>query len=198
MARRVESTRKTRETEIHLTLDLDDPKQGSISTGVAFFDHILTSLSFHGGFHLSIRATGDLEVDAHHLVEDVGIVLGTALAETVSRYGKVARFGWALIPMDEALAEVALDVCGRPTAALDLVFPQSRVGTFDVALLREFFLGLVSGARMSLHVSLRRGENSHHMAEASFKALGKALAAAFRVAGGEGMSTKGEVANTRA
>jgi imidazoleglycerol-phosphate dehydratase len=193
MARRVESTRKTRETEIRLTLDMDNAGQGTVRTAVPFFDHILTSMAFHGGFHLDIQATGDLDVDAHHLVEDVGITLGEALAQCVSRHGLVARFGWALIPMDEALAEVALDVCGRPTAALDMTFPQPRVGSFDLALLREFYLGLASGAGMSLHVTLRRGENSHHMAEASFKALGKALAAAYRAAGRDGMSTKGDV-----
>ena len=193
MARHVGIDRKTRETDVRLTLDMDSPTQGPIRTGVPFLDHLLVSLSFHGAFHLTIQAKGDLEVDAHHLVEDVGIVLGQALAETVARHGPVARFGWALIPMDEALAEVALDVCGRPVAVLELGFPQPNVGGFDISLLREFFVGLASTARMSLHVTLRRGENSHHMAEASFKALGKALAAAYRPTVAGGMSTKGDV-----
>jgi imidazoleglycerol-phosphate dehydratase len=151
-------------------------------------------LAFHGGLHLAVKASGDLDVDAHHVVEDIGIVLGSALAQTVERHGPVARFGWSLIPMDEALAEVAVDVCGRPTAVLGLAFPQPVVGTFQVALLREFFIGLATSAAISLHVSVRYGENSHHMAEAAFKALGKALSMAYRAAPREDMSTKGKVA----
>ena len=194
MARTVELERKTKETEIRLSLDIDGGPR-SIATGVPFFDHLLTAMSFHGAFSLELRASGDLGVDAHHLVEDVGLVLGSALQETVSRHGAVARFGHSVIPMDEALAEVSIDVCGRPTAALELRFPQPMVGSFDVALLREFLVALASRAGMSLHVTLRRGENSHHMAEAAFKALGKAVAQAYRRVEGptERMSTKGAV-----
>jgi len=193
MARRVETERATRETRVSVGLDMDGPGASSLETGVPFMDHLLGAMAFHGGFQLTVNAAGDLATDPHHLVEDIGIVLGTALAETVTRHGAVARFGWSVIPMDEALAEVAMDVCGRPTAVLDLEFPQPSVGSFDVALLREFLNGLVSTARISLHVTVRRGQNSHHVAEAVFKALGRAAGQAYRAAPGAagGMSTKG-------
>jgi imidazoleglycerol-phosphate dehydratase len=195
MARTVEVRRTTKETEIQLELDMDGGGTSSIASGVPFFDHLLTAMAHHGGFRASLRARGDLEVDAHHLVEDVGIVLGSALAETVVRHGAVARFGWSLIPMDEALAEAAIDVCGRPTSVFGVSFPQPAVGGFDLALLREFAGGLAASAKLSLHLSVRYGDNSHHMAEALFKALGKALGQAYRSAGGppSDMSTKGTV-----
>lgn len=195
MARSVELRRQTKETEVRLELDMDGGGPSGIRTGVPFLDHLLAAMSHHGGFRLSLEAQGDVAVDPHHLVEDVGIVLGSALAETVARHGAVARFGWSLIPMDEALAETAADVCGRPTCVFSASFPQVAVGGFDLALLREFATGLVSTARISLHLTVRRGENSHHMAEALFKSLGKTLGQAYRKTGAApgGMSTKGEV-----
>jgi imidazoleglycerol-phosphate dehydratase len=183
--------RKTRETDITLTIDLD-AAGGTVRTGVPFLDHMLASMAFHGRFRLEIEAAGDLAVDAHHLVEDVGLVLGQALSEVLARSGAVARFGHAVIPMDEALAEVAVDVCGRPTLALRASFPQAWAGDFDLSLVREFLGGLASQARISLHAETRRGENSHHMAEALFKALGRALRQAYAPAGDE-MSSKGRI-----
>jgi imidazoleglycerol-phosphate dehydratase len=165
---------------------------GGIKTGLPFFDHLLTSMSFHGGLGLAVEARGDLEVDPHHLVEDTGLVLGQAFARVLEKTGKVARFGHAVIPMDEALAEVTIDVCGRPTLSLQASFPQPLAGAFDLSLLREFFAALASQARISLHVEVRRGQNSHHMAEASFKALGRALREAFAASGQE-MSSKGRI-----
>ena len=195
MDRKVTASRKTSETSIELALDLSTPGVVSVSSGVPFLDHLLTSFAFHGGFSLSLRARGDTAVDAHHLVEDLGLVLGGALKQSVTTHGRVARFGSALIPMDEALAEVALDVCGRATAVLDLPFPQPRVGDFDLCLLREFLTALAARAEASLHATLRAGQNSHHMAEALFKALGRAVSQAYAHVGGDvaDMSTKGTV-----
>jgi imidazoleglycerol-phosphate dehydratase len=192
ISRKVQVTRTTRETDISLGLDPDGVLEGGISTGLAFFDHLLTSMSFHGPLGLSIAAKGDIDVDPHHLVEDTGLVLGQAFSAVLEKGGAVKRFGHAVIPMDEALAEVAIDVCGRPTLSLHAAFPQAYAGTFDLALLREFFIALSSQARISLHLELRRGENSHHMAEAGFKALGKALALAYSP-GGREMSSKGRI-----
>jgi imidazoleglycerol-phosphate dehydratase len=190
--RRSEITRTTRETDISLTLDPDGAVAGGISTGLPFFDHLLTSMSFHGRLGLKIAAKGDIDVDPHHLVEDVGLVLGQAFAAVMEKTGAVARFAHAVIPMDEALAEVTIDVCGRPTLVLRADFPQPAAGTFDLSLLREFFGGLAGTARLSLHVEVRRGENSHHMAEAAFKALGRALQQAYAPSGQE-MSSKGRI-----
>jgi imidazoleglycerol-phosphate dehydratase len=190
--RKARMTRATRETDIKLTLDLDAPVEGAIATGVAFFDHMLQSMSFHGRFGLSIDARGDLAVDAHHLVEDVGLVLGQAFAAVLVSGGPVARFGHAVIPMDEALAEATVDVCGRGTLFLSASFPKGHAGTFDLALLREFFNALSAEARISLHIDIRRGLNGHHMAEASFKALGRALRQAY-APGGLEMSSKGSI-----
>jgi imidazoleglycerol-phosphate dehydratase len=184
--------RATRETQITITLDPDADTVPEVSTGLPFFDHLLASMAFHGHFSLSLRGRGDIEVDPHHLVEDVGLVLGQAFSGVLQKTGRVARFAHAVVPMDEALSEVAIDVCGRPTLALHADFPQPAAGTFDLSLLREFFTGLASEARISLHVDVRRGTNSHHMAESAFKALGRALAEAYAPAGGE-MSTKGRI-----
>jgi imidazoleglycerol-phosphate dehydratase len=191
-SRSVQLARTTRETDINLTLDPEGVVEGGIRTGLPFFDHMLTAMSFHGRFGLMVTAKGDVEVDPHHLVEDVGLVLGQAFAAVFEKSAQVARFGHAVIPMDEALAEVAVDVCGRPTLSLHAVFAHLWAGTFDLSLLREFFSALTSGARISLHIEVRRGENSHHMAEATFKALGRALAEAYALNGRE-MSTKGRI-----
>jgi imidazoleglycerol-phosphate dehydratase len=187
--RRIETSRKTKETDVSVVLDLSGPGDIRVDTGLPFFDHLLTSMAFHGGFGLSVTARGDVEVDAHHLVEDTGLVIGNALADILQRCQPVARFGHAVIPMDEALAEVAVDVCGRPTLGYRPRFPQARAGSFDLWLLREFFLALSNQARISIHVDTRGAENSHHAAEAVFKALGKAIAQAYGP--GRAMSTKG-------
>ena len=190
-SRSVSIQRTTKETDISVTLDPDSAGEPSVRTGVPFFDHMLASMAFHGGFSLAVKGKGDLEVDPHHLVEDVGLVLGQAFAAVLEK-GPVARFGHAVIPMDEALSEVTIDVCGRPTLVFGAAFPQARAGTFDLSLLREFFCGLSSAARISLHVDVRRGENGHHMAECSFKALGRALRQAYAPDRRE-MSTKGRI-----
>jgi imidazoleglycerol-phosphate dehydratase len=191
-SRKSHVSRKTRETDISLNLDLDAPAAPKIATGVPFFDHLLVSMAFHGRFGLAVDARGDIDVDPHHLVEDTGIALGQALSEALESTGKVARFGHAVVPMDEALAEVAIDVCGRPTLRMSVEFPQPVVGTFQISLISEFLGGLAAQARLSLHAEARRGENSHHIAEAVFKALGKALAEAYSPSGAK-MSTKGRI-----
>lgn len=191
-SRKVQVARKTRETDITLTLDPDSPVAGAIRTGLPFLDHLLTSMSFHGGLGLVLEGRGDLEVDAHHMVEDTGLMLGQAFAGVLEKTGHVTRFGHAVIPMDEALAEVTVDVCGRSTLFWHPLFPQPLAGSFDLSLLREFFTALAAQARISLHVEVRRGENSHHMAEAAFKALGKALQQAYAPSSRE-MSSKGRI-----
>jgi imidazoleglycerol-phosphate dehydratase len=183
-------TRKTRETEISMTVCPDTQGDISISTGVPFFDHMLHAMAFHGGMTLSIRATGDLDVDAHHLVEDVGLVLGALLEQWLEAHGPVERFGSAMVPMDEALARVVIDVCGRPAPVLRAQFPQARAGSFDMQLVREFWVALAGRARISLHGLVEYGENAHHMAEALFKALGMALRRAYTPRAGV-RSTKG-------
>ena len=192
MERKVTIDRTTRETDISVTLDPDSAAEPAVRTGVPFFDHMLSSMSFHGRFSLAVKGKGDLDVDPHHLVEDVGLVLGQALSAVLEKSGSVSRFGHAVVPMDEALSEVTIDVCGRPTLVLNASFPQPRAGSFDLSLLREFFSGLASQARISLHVDVRRGENAHHMAECAFKALGRALKQAY-APGGPEMSTKGRI-----
>jgi imidazoleglycerol-phosphate dehydratase len=191
-SRMVHVSRTTLETVIELTLDPEMPVEGGIHTGIPFLDHMLTAMAFHGRLGLMVAARGDVEVDPHHLVEDVGLVLGQALAEVFEKTGQIARFGHAVVPMDEALAEVVIDVCGRPTLSLHAVFAHLWAGTFDLSLLREFFAALASQARISLHIEVRRGENGHHMAEATFKALGRALADAY-ARDDRAMSSKGRI-----
>jgi imidazoleglycerol-phosphate dehydratase len=186
----VSLARKTRETEISMTLRPDAAGEIAIATGVPFFDHMLHSMAFHGGMTLSVQASGDLAVDPHHLVEDVGLVLGMLLAEWVEANGPVERFGSASVPMDEALARVVVDVCGRPTPVLKADFPQPRAGAFDLALVREFWAALAGRAGISLHGIVEYGENAHHMVEALFKALGMALGRAYTPREGV-RSTKG-------
>jgi imidazoleglycerol-phosphate dehydratase len=182
--------RKTKETDISIELSPDKPGLIKIESGIPFFDHLLNAMAFHGDFSLRVTARGDAEVDPHHMVEDVGLVLGDVWKKLISEHGHIKRFGHAVIPMDEALAEVTLDVCGRPSLVYRAEYPQGRVGDFDLALLREFFLAVTSRAGMSLHAHVRYGENSHHMAESLFKALGKALKQAY-AAEREVLSTKG-------
>jgi len=190
-ARKTEYSRKTGETDITLELDLDGGRQISVDTGVPFFDHLLHAMAFHGHFGFKLRGRGDIDVDAHHLVEDTGIVVGAALNRLLEEHGPVRRYAQAAIPMDEALSEVVIDVSGRPYLVFTGTFPQERIGSFQAILLREFLKGLTGRGRMAIHAHLRYGNNSHHMAEALFKALGAALSRAYAPAPSGGMSTKG-------
>lgn len=193
MSRSAAVTRTTRETDITISIDLDRGAEPEVQTGLPFFDHVLCSLGHHGGFALKVSATGDTDVDPHHLVEDTGLVLGACLDKVFREGGAVARFGHAVIPMDEALSEATIDVCGRPTLHYSAEYPQDYSGDFPMWLFREFFTGLAQSARIALHLTCRYGENAHHMVEALFKALGKALAMAYAPGGEAGMSTKGVI-----
>jgi imidazoleglycerol-phosphate dehydratase len=191
--RKIAKERITKETSISMVLDMDG-QDITIDTGVPFFDHMLHAMAFHGNFGLGIQASGDVDVDPHHLVEDTGIVLGEALKETVSTYGSITRFGHTVIPMDEALSEVTIDAGGRGYAVIQTAFPQEYSGNFHMPLLREFFIALASSGGITLHLECRYGENSHHMAESLFKALGKSLSAAFSLnERDEVLSTKGKI-----
>lgn len=192
MSRRAAIDRNTKETRISVVVDLSDAAEPEISTGLPFFDHMLTAMAFHGGFGLTVEAAGDIEVDPHHVVEDTGIVIGSCLERVFRDTGKVRRFGHAVIPMDEALSEATIDVCGRPTLSYRATFPQEYAGAFALALFREFFSGLSMGARIALHLDCRYGENAHHMIEALFKALGKAIGIAYAPVDSR-MSTKGVI-----
>ena len=183
--------RNTKETRIAVVLGLDQDGPVRIDTAVPFFSHMLEAMAFHGRFELQVRARGDVEVDPHHLVEDVGLVLGDCLREACGG-SALARFGSALVPMDDALAEVVVDVAGRPYLHYDASYPQAVVGAFDVALVREFLLAMTMHARINLHATVRHGVNAHHMVEALFKALGRALAAAYAPSAAV-MSTKGHL-----
>ena len=184
--------RKTRETDVALSLHLG-PGAAAISTGVPFFDHMLEQLSKHGGMALEVRAQGDLAVDAHHTVEDVGIALGEALRQALVDKSGLARYGDAVVPLDEALVEAVVDLSGRPHLTWNANLPSGKkfIGTFDVDLTRDFFQALVNHAGLCLHVNVRYGRNLHHIVEAIFKACARALRAATRLEGGGLPSTKG-------
>jgi imidazoleglycerol-phosphate dehydratase len=175
--RRVTLTRRTRETDVTITLDLDGSGTATIATGVGFYDHLLTSLAHHGLFDLEIRATGDLEVDEHHTVEDVALVLGAALAEALGDRAGIRRFGEAQAPMDESLAAAVVDVGGRPYAIIDLPFRGERVGGLPLQLIEHALESFARAAGATLHLRAT-GRNDHHLAEAAFKALARALRAA--------------------
>jgi imidazoleglycerol-phosphate dehydratase len=178
MARTASLARKTLETDISLTLSLDGSGRADIATGIGFLDHMLTALTRHALFDLTLRASGDLHIDFHHTTEDVGIVLGQAVAQALGDKRGIARFGQALVPMDEALAEVAVDLSGRPFLAWDVAFAQPKIGEMDTELFEEFFRALAFNALITLHVTRRAGQNAHHVAEACFKATARALRAA--------------------
>ena len=189
--RRAEISRKTAETEIYLTLDLDGAAEGGISTGVGFLDHMLTLFSRHAGFGLSVRCQGDTWVDGHHTVEDVGLALGEALKSALGDKRGIRRYGDIVLPMDEALVLCAVDLSGRPCLRYTAQIPRAGVGDFDTELAREFMQALANSAGMALHIRQLDGENSHHIIEAMFKALGRALAEAVEVVGEGIPSTKG-------
>jgi len=173
--RRVAVRRVTRETRIDLTLDLDGSGRVSADTGVGFFDHMLDHVGRHGLFDLTVKAEGDRQVDDHHTVEDVGICLGQALAEAVGDKTGVRRYGFFAVPMEESLAQVAVDLSGRAAVVYKVRYRGSKIGDFDVELVEEFLRAVARTAKMNLHVAVPYGTNNHHVAEAIFKALGKAL-----------------------
>jgi imidazoleglycerol-phosphate dehydratase len=175
MPRSAALTRTTSETDVDLSLALDGSGRAEIATGIGFFDHMLTALARHALFDLTVRAKGDLHIDCHHTVEDVGIVLGRAFSEAIGDKRGIRRFGHALAPMDEALAEAAVDISGRPFLAWDVAFERPRVGEMDTELFEEFFRAFATNALITLHVSRRAGRNAHHIAEACFKATARAL-----------------------
>jgi len=166
--------RTTSETDIEITLNLDGAGKSTIDTGVGFFDHMLAAFARHGQFDLQIHANGDLDVDSHHTVEDVGWVLGQAVCEALGDRGGIARYGSSLLPMDEALAMVVLDLSGRSLCAFDAPL-DGRIGSFDAELVREFFLAFSRSGALTLHARMLSGSNRHHMAEALFKGLGRTL-----------------------
>jgi imidazoleglycerol-phosphate dehydratase len=178
MARTATITRTTSETDITLSLNLDGTGAADISTGIGFLDHMLTSLARHGLFDLTVQAEGDLHIDDHHTTEDVGIVLGMALRKALGEKRGIRRFGNALIPMDETLAEAAVDISGRPFLAWNVEFERPKIGEMDTELFEEFFRALAFNALITLHITRRAGRNAHHVAEACFKATARALRAA--------------------
>jgi imidazoleglycerol-phosphate dehydratase len=196
MGRRGERTRGTRETEVWVSVELDGTGQCNAETGVGFFDHMLDALARHGMFDLEVRCAGDLHVDAHHTVEDVGIVLGGAFLDALGDKAGIVRYADAAVPLDEALVRAVVDVSGRPFLAFDVPIPagQSRIGDFDAALSAEFWRAFAMESRITLHLDGIRGDNAHHVVEATFKAAARALDAATRIderRGGQVPSTKG-------
>ena len=175
MSRSAEIHRTTNETDVELSLDLDGAGAGSRTTGVGFFDHVLDAVARHGGLDLDVRVEGDLDTGAHHTVEDTGLALGQALDEALGDRAGIRRFGHAVIPMDEARASCAIDISGRPFLAFEGEYPDARVADFDTDLAEEFMRAVASAAKLTLHLRVEAGANSHHMVEASFKAFARAL-----------------------
>jgi len=167
--------RKTSETDISVTVNLDGTGVADIATGIGFLDHMLTALARHGLFDLMVRADGDLHIDFHHTTEDVGIALGSAFAKALGGKRGIRRFGQALLPMDETLIEAAVDISGRPFLAWNVDFERAKIGEMDTELFEEFFRALAFNAMVTLHITKRAGRNAHHVAEASFKAVARAL-----------------------
>lgn len=178
MSRTATVSRDTRETQIRVELDLDGSGRAQLDTGLPFLDHMLDQVARHGLVDLTVIAKGDLQIDAHHTVEDVGISIGQALGQALGDKSGIVRYGHAYVPLDEALSRVVLDCSGRPGLEWFVEFPRARIGEFDVDLFREFFQGLVNHAKVTLHVDALRGRNAHHIAETIFKAFGRALRAA--------------------
>lgn len=176
-----EINRKTAETQICIRLNVDGRGNSKIDTGCGFLDHMLTLFSKHGRFDLNLTCKGDTEVDDHHTVEDVGIVLGSAFAQAMGEKRGITRYGHILLPMDEALILCAADISGRDFLAMDAVFPAQKVGTFDTELVKEFFLGFVRNAGLTLHFKQLAGENTHHIIEAMFKAFGRVMSMALSI-----------------
>ena len=182
--------RKTKETDISLSLCLDGGEI-SVSTGVGFFDHMLTAFAVHGGFGLTVKVDGDLEVDCHHTIEDTGIVLGQAIREAVGDKKGIARFGSAYVPMDEALGFCALDISNRAYLVFDAAFTAPMIGAYDTQMSEEFFRAVASNAGITLHLKCEYGKNDHHIVEALYKAFARALKAAVKIEGDTVLSSKG-------
>ncbi len=193
MNRRAEVSRKTNETDVAISLDIDGKGNSCIKTGIGFFDHMLALFAKHGLMDLNVEAQGDLEVDAHHTVEDVGIVLGQAIKDALGDKKSIKRYGTAFVPMDEALAMVAVDISGRPFLVFDVDLNTETVGAMDTELVEEFFRAVAFNAGITLHIKKMYGKNSHHIIEAVFKAFGRALDEATKIDDRIGgvMSTKG-------
>lgn len=173
--RRATVRRETLETRIEISVDVDGSGSGRFETGVPFLDHMLDQVARHGLFDLTVKAQGDLHIDAHHTVEDIGITLGQAVAQAVGDKKGIRRYGHAYVPLDEALSRVVVDFSGRPGLEFQVDFPRARIGEFDVDLFLEFFQGFVNHAQVTLHIDTLRGRNTHHIAETVFKAFGRAL-----------------------
>jgi len=196
MNRKAEVTRDTLETKIRVKLNLDGTGTYKINTGIGFFDHMLEQVSRHGLLDIEIEADGDLHIDAHHTVEDVGITLGQALRQAVAEKKGLVRYGLSYVPLDEALSRVVVDLSGRPGLFYSVEYVRSQIGGFDVDLIREFFQGLVNHANITLHIDNLKGDNAHHQAETIFKATGRALRVALDIdprASGSLPSTKGSL-----
>lgn len=195
MGRTAELKRTTKETDISIKIALDGEGKSQIDTGIGFFNHMLEGFAKHGFFDLAVSVKGDLDVDGHHTVEDTGIVLGTAIKEAVGDKKGIRRYGYFILPMDDALALCAVDLCGRPYLQFDCQFPSEMTGGFDTALVKEFFYAVSYSAAMNIHIRMFSGENSHHMIEAVFKAFAKALdmAVSYDERIGDVLSTKGSL-----
>jgi imidazoleglycerol-phosphate dehydratase len=190
--RRGSVERTTKETDVRVAIGLDGPAGAKVDTGLPFFDHMLSQLGTHAGFDLEVQARGDLEIDAHHTVEDVGLALGQAFAEALGGKAGIRRFASIAVPLDEALVEVALDLSGRPFVVHEVPVPAEAIGTYDPGLTEDFVRAFATAAGITLHVRLVAGRSPHHIVEAEFKALAKALGDATRATGGtEAPSTKG-------
>lgn len=188
-----EKTRNTKETQITMSLTLDCPGSGQLEgkTGIGFFDHMLHSFCVHGGFRVKLSVKGDLDVDCHHTIEDCGIVLGTLFAEALGDRSGIARFGDAYVPMDEALAHVAVDISGRAFLVMNATFTAPMIGAYDTQMTREFFRALSGNMGATLHLNLLYGENAHHATEALYKAAARAISAACQKNENGVLSTKG-------
>lgn len=192
MANRIGKTeRKTTETSIKLELNLDGAGKYDIDTGAGFLDHMLAHLSKHSKIDLSVRAEGDLQVDAHHTVEDIGICLGECLSQAVTDKKGIARYGHCNLPMEDCQANIAMDLSGRAFLVYNVSYKTERIGDFDVELIEEFFRSFANAGKFNLHINVPYGSNSHHIAEAIFKAVGQALGSAVKISGEDIPSTKG-------
>lgn len=194
--RRAQVTRNTKETQIQIAVNLDGNGTGSFQTGLPFLEHMLDQVARHGLIDLDIVAKGDLHIDAHHTVEDIGITLGQAIAKAAGDKRGIRRYGHAYVPLDEALSRVVIDFSGRPGLSYDVEYPRARISDFDVDLLHEFFQGFVNHAQVTLHADALKGKNAHHVAETLFKAFGRALRMALEPdlrMGGIVPSTKGSL-----
>jgi imidazoleglycerol-phosphate dehydratase len=191
--RTAEMHRQTKETDIRCKLNLDGVGTYEIDTGVGFLDHMLTHLSKHGKIDLVVKAKGDLHIDAHHTTEDIGICLGDCLLDALADKRGIARYGHSSVPMEDALANISLDLSGRPVCVYNVEYRSNKIGDFDVECIEEFLRAFSNSGKFNLHVNVPYGTNNHHIAEAIFKALGQAMATAVRIVGTDIPSTKGQL-----